>query len=716
MILPSDSALRQIPEFLLREKEDADNLKELLEQLNPNAVNTTAALVDKIMSELPDMNTWTDLETYITEFKLDEVFEGLDDDFYSVKQSELLKGFFTFKGTELDLAYIMRVAGYTLRIFDADYYRRGTSLFNILMDSFPGEFDDLLNKMDPATLDKFFETFLRFFDNVIVVDNVSPTVLDNLAELKVVNESEELQENILTGLRGEVHLVDNVNPMVLDNQADLKVINVGSDFVNNVIHIVNNLTPLVLDNLAGLKVVNENSDNQSLLSYGIQLTPHQIERLLQAIQLWRQNLDAFDDEFDENLDCTLTSELFIDMDSEKFMSRGFKASEVLQDIRQLLEFRLLVCIYVRAIKATLETKDFLERTRRDEDTESTLLIEVPEVAPQSSEAALDTEVGVGFAEEIEFNLFAPEVYDTLSIGAHITRKIDNVNIYRIPGRKRNYETYSKVYEKIGAHVTMKVNNGDPYRVPGRVEQFNDNYNPEYPPGIDNDVGIVIDNLKGRRILGDKPQFNHVILDTFAMEQEFQFQEDYKPWMVEVFDKSTDNRQEYVEKQDKPFDYHDSVMDVEFAPEDVRLDKPLVVDNETPYVVDNVTPIIITAPNSDFLSTVVDIHLAPENLWTQTISESDIDIVPDDTPIEDVTAPEDSEIDTVTEKTYADELNTGDAVHNHFAGSVEVIQPTKVTGKLKVGGGGVIYNDMPLVLGTVVVPNSTITTHTLTGFM
>ncbi len=715
MNLNPNSALLQIPEFLINEKADADAAKELLERLNPNSVNVTAALVDKIVSELPPMNNWTDFQRYISEFKLDEIFDGLDGDFYAIKRSELLKGFFTFKGTELDLSYIMRIAGYTLEVYDAEYYRRGLSFYNILIDHFPGMFEELLQKFDPETLDSFFTTYLNYMRDVIIVNNVNPKILDNSANLVVVNEAEALQSNILTGLRSEVHQVDNVKPLVLDNLSNMRVINVGKDFINNTIIIVNNKTPRILDNMAGMLVVNENSDNMSLLSYGISLSTSQIEALLQALQLWKQFIEEFGGKDSNELDCTLQGAILnVDMDSEKFAQTGFRASEVLQDIRQLMEYRLSVCTYIKAIKATLITKDFFERSRRDETGDGVILKETFEVAPPVESPDILSEVGLAFAEDFECHLFPPIVYETIDVGAHISMVIDNVNPYPIPGRKRNYEDYTIVYEKIGAHITRLVDNENPYPIPGREELFQDNYDPEYPPGLLNDGAIVVDNARGLRTLGSDLDFGSVILEEKSLIQDALTVENYNPdvygvfWRGSTIDKET---QDTVQPTaESPTDLVSLTEGVEFCS---TLERPFKVDNVNPLVVNNQYPLELRSEGADVQTLDIVIEFI-NTLWLEDVQESDLLPGDEDESAEHYSAADETNVDTTGDKTYGDDIDIN--VIGDLSGSINVQAESLVDGRLKIGGNGVLFNDRPVLLTGYVPPTTDVPNYELTGFI
>lgn len=123
-------ALGNIPESYVDKNPEAQATLELIEQILPNTVNVTAAMIDKILSELEGFNTWTELEDLKREFKISELFEG-QENFYSVSRTELLKGFFQFKGTYVDIQYLMKTAGYELTISEKG---DGTALGETLND------------------------------------------------------------------------------------------------------------------------------------------------------------------------------------------------------------------------------------------------------------------------------------------------------------------------------------------------------------------------------------------------------------------------------------------------------------------------------------------------------------------------------------------------------------------------------------------------------
>jgi len=135
MAFDKRSALSHIPEFYLDEKIQSDIIVndsgkyENAELLNPNSVNLSANIIDHINSQQGGFNTWSSMEDYIQEFRLEELFT--DEKFYSVKQPELLKGFFKFKGTTTDIKYIMKVAGYELVIYEpSSHYGDSYELVN----------------------------------------------------------------------------------------------------------------------------------------------------------------------------------------------------------------------------------------------------------------------------------------------------------------------------------------------------------------------------------------------------------------------------------------------------------------------------------------------------------------------------------------------------------------------------------------------------------
>lgn len=94
-----------------------------LDFIYPNTFTITAEIVDESVNNIFDKfkyNTWTDNEVLYKELQLEEIFklDGFSTKFYTVDYAELLKGYYKFKGTEADLKYLVKTAGYHLEIFD----------------------------------------------------------------------------------------------------------------------------------------------------------------------------------------------------------------------------------------------------------------------------------------------------------------------------------------------------------------------------------------------------------------------------------------------------------------------------------------------------------------------------------------------------------------------------------------------------------------------
>lgn len=80
-----------------------------------NVVTTFGVILDEIVKQIDSigMNDWESIDDMMREFKIDEVtIPG-----FTIARTELLKSFFTFKGTNSDLAYITKILGYDTEIY-----------------------------------------------------------------------------------------------------------------------------------------------------------------------------------------------------------------------------------------------------------------------------------------------------------------------------------------------------------------------------------------------------------------------------------------------------------------------------------------------------------------------------------------------------------------------------------------------------------------------
>lgn len=124
----SSNFIPLLPKYVQGIKESAKSTNdknsissELIENLDPNLFNICMALLEKVREEFKSFNTWTNYPDYSKEFRLNELFSNLGSNF-ALKQVELLKGFFRFKGTANDVQYIMNSAGFGIQIRDSNYF------------------------------------------------------------------------------------------------------------------------------------------------------------------------------------------------------------------------------------------------------------------------------------------------------------------------------------------------------------------------------------------------------------------------------------------------------------------------------------------------------------------------------------------------------------------------------------------------------------------
>lgn len=88
-----------------------------------NSVTLTADILSKILTDIKSlpMNNWDDLAVLNQEFKTDQVIVSG----FKIRQTEFLKSFFRFKGTNSDLQYVLNNLGYDSVIYnDGGFYHR----------------------------------------------------------------------------------------------------------------------------------------------------------------------------------------------------------------------------------------------------------------------------------------------------------------------------------------------------------------------------------------------------------------------------------------------------------------------------------------------------------------------------------------------------------------------------------------------------------------
>lgn len=184
--------LSRIPEYLIDEKTNQDSSKELIENINPNTINLTASLAEKVLYGLDKFNTWTDFNAYSKEFKLDELFADLGDNF-ALKQVELLKGFFKFKGTTTDLKYILNSSGYDIELYDASYFENNSFTDILNREKYEDTFTDFLLNSGKTEAD-----FVQLLEKSYIkyVNNVDPILIGEYAQI-VVNQADIISGELL---------------------------------------------------------------------------------------------------------------------------------------------------------------------------------------------------------------------------------------------------------------------------------------------------------------------------------------------------------------------------------------------------------------------------------------------------------------------------------------------------------------------------------------
>ena len=194
----SNSIITLLPEYLWNLREDLKtNPEELIEYLKPTSINLTAGLLQKLKDELKDFNTWKEKIDYEPEFMLDELFKNLGQSI-AITQVELLKGFFKFKGTSTDVAYVMGTSGAVVEIHDSDYFLEQRFEDIIVRTDFKGIFSGSV--YEGNNLDYFIQKFDKgTLVNSYLKDKLQPILDQNetdaqgnpvITELKLKNPQE----------------------------------------------------------------------------------------------------------------------------------------------------------------------------------------------------------------------------------------------------------------------------------------------------------------------------------------------------------------------------------------------------------------------------------------------------------------------------------------------------------------------------------------------
>lgn len=505
MNIKDSKILNNIPEYLINENENASNAKELIEYLNPNAVNITASLIDKIYSELDGFNDWSEYDKYISEFKLDEVFDGLKENLYDVANPELLKGFFTFKGTSTDIKYLMKIAGYHMTMYESDYYRQALSMYDLIFFRYDELYSEILELNTKEEVDSYFDS----------IDLQNPDIDSIFSTLKFPNPN----------------------------------------------------------------------DTQYYKMYSLINT----------------HLEALGTNFDK-VDCTLTSEVYVDLDSPTF--DGVRVKELHHQIREIIKSRISACIFLRELIVYLETKTFfptkqkihifreLDHTREMEDNFRMFcyLIRIPNVKG----------LVVNNVEPIKINeLICPEKISnphelnitkemcdigTFNIhGVMYDRKLINLDPIQVEGKSKEdcrnnkiqgiLPTYFAIgyFRDISGKSIGKINNLEPMKLEGRSKLPLENYeirlNDNYPTSVGEDKYYNLNNAYPMKVKG---YFNFEILDsTEDLLYEIESKEDiYKPSVNEE-------------------------IELERSTEDsIQMFDGVLVDNYTPIRVENISPMSV----------------------------------------------------------------------------------------------------------------------------
>ena len=508
MEIKDSKILNNIPEYLIDENKNAENAKELIEHLNPNAVNVTASLIDKIYSELDDFNNWSDYDKYISEFKLDEVFDGLKKNLYEVSSPELLKGFFTFKGTSTDIEYLMKIAGYYMIMYESDYYRQAISMYDLIFFRYDTLYSEILELNTKEEIETYFDS----------IDLLNPNLEEIFTALKFPNPNET-----------------------------------------------------------------------------------QYYKMYSLINI---HLEALKTDFTK-IDCTLTSEVYVDLDSPTFA--GVRVKELHHQIREIIKSRISACIFLRELIVYLETKSFFptkqkvytaEEIELENETEDNLrmfcytlrisatgdILKVNNINPIQVNKVICPayeKISEPYIVEVE-----REICDKGTFNIHGTmwnRKLQNVNPIVVEGMSKEDCRENKIQGNLPTYFAIgytpklingsfgKVNNIDPSSVEGRrilpTENYEMRFNDNYPTSVGGDKHYPLNNIYPMKVKG---YFNFEILDSTEdiLYQTETYEDLYKPHAYEV-------------------------IELERSTEDsLQMFDGVSVDNYTPIRVENVSPISV----------------------------------------------------------------------------------------------------------------------------
>jgi len=360
-----NNAIGLLPEYLKIENKYASSAKTELERLDPNSAVVAAGLIDKITSELPEFNSWSDYKDFSKEFRFSEVFSHLDKSVYNIKKSELLKGFFSFKGTLIDIKYLTKIAGYSLSIFEPSYYQQNKNPYRILNRDFWDEMQKLINNYDEADFNERIKKTL--YSNLIVVDGETHLLINDHDKQKIIN----------------------YDPLVVNNKYPDKVLNQSSYINKDGKRIfASESNTFLFTHYHGSYVQTEIIKND-LIFDKYKLSAEEQTALRHIIKLYKDVVNKTDDE----LNCQITAELYIDLDTapkcnhvvdynveipteqgtdNKLQKNNpeyecFRTKPVLNLIRNMIIGRLSLCVYLNHLSIFFTMHSFAEIMKRLKD-------------------------------------------------------------------------------------------------------------------------------------------------------------------------------------------------------------------------------------------------------------------------------------------------------------------------------------------------------------
>lgn len=300
----SNSIITLLPEYLWNLREDLKtNPEELIEYLKPTSINLTAGLLQKLKDELKDFNTWKEKIDYEPEFMLDELFKNLGQSI-AITQVELLKGFFKFKGTSTDVAYVMGTTGAVVEIHDSDYFIEQQFEDIIVRTDFKGIFSGSVyegNNLD---------YFIQKFDKGTLVNSY---LKEKLQPILDQNETDAHGNPVITELNLK-------NPQEFFEHIGY----VGDLFDDNVIH----------------------------------PQPEELSNLNQAVAEWSKTWQMTPNQ----MDCVVTADVGIDMDSGHFEGAA-DIDALRKKIESLIVTRLSICTRLQSITLKFTMEDIYEMSR-----------------------------------------------------------------------------------------------------------------------------------------------------------------------------------------------------------------------------------------------------------------------------------------------------------------------------------------------------------------